>query len=169
MKITKNNSFFFDLNTKFEDRNQITQIGAVHAASGDKFNKYPKDKRAASSAVKAFIKWLKDVNDGKPVVLIGHNVFSFDQDVLVTVAGKNNIPISSGVVAGYADSLPAFKKNFDIKKYSMTELAKTLEIGRDSHDALKDAILLKKITMKALQIRKMTMNAFLEDAFRSNE
>ena len=90
-KITENNCVFFDLNTEKEDRKKITQIGAIHAASDNEFDQHIDDKCSASSAVRAFIKWLKEVNNGKPVVLIAHNCISFDKSVLESVASENKI------------------------------------------------------------------------------
>ena len=169
MKITKSNSVFFDLNTKFEDRNHITQIGAVHAASGKKFEKANIKKESQASAIKSFIKWIKRVNNKDPVVLIAHNGLSFDKTVLETVASENGVHKLKNVVAGYADTMVPFRKKFGLKKCSMDDLARAFGKRRDSHDALEDAMLLKKITMEARQVGKVSMNEFFKDAFCSNE
>ena len=124
MKITKSNSVFFDLNTKFTDRNHITQIGAVHAASGEIFEKAKIKKESQASAIKSFIKWIKRVNNKDPVVLIAHNGLSFDKTVLETVASENGVHKLKNVVAGYADTMLPFRKKFGLEKCSMNDLAK---------------------------------------------
>ena len=167
MKITKSNSVFFDLNTEFEDRNHITQIGAVHAASGKQFEKAKIKKESQASAIRAFIKWIKCVNNEDPVVLIAHNGLSFDRSVLETVASKNKIQDLKNVVAGYADTMVPFRKEFGFRPCKMKNLAKACGKIQD-HGALADATLLKTITLEALEGRNLTLKDFFQDSYRSN-
>ncbi len=39
-KMTKQNTVFYDINTKFKNRNNLTQIGAVHAGSGQTYSEF---------------------------------------------------------------------------------------------------------------------------------
>ena len=134
--MTKQNTVFFDVNTKFKNRNSLTQIGAVHAASGKSFNRHLKPGASTAAGIKDFKTFLKKVNKGKPVTLVGHNAHKFDKKVLETAAKKNRVRIQPKIVQGYCDTLPAMKKNLNLKKNSMDNLAKTFSEPRKTHDAL---------------------------------
>jgi hypothetical protein len=148
------------------DRYVITQIGAVHAGSANCFNESPNSKTSIGTVLVNFFKWLKTVNNGDPVVLVAHNAKRFDMQVLETVTQQgpdfkvllqhHRKSIPAGVVAGYCDSLIAFRKNFPLlEEYSMGSLAKHFEVPRRSHDALEDSKLLKKLVQTALQGKQM--------------
>jgi DNA polymerase III epsilon subunit-like protein len=162
MRVTKQNTVYFDLNTLFDDRFNITQIGAVHAASGNSFNERTNSENIGKR-LKKFVTWLKKVNDGKPVVLIGHNAFGFDAEVLEKVAKNNEVKIPARLVAGYEDSLQAFRSNYNYKKNDLTSLAKQFGLTRPTHDALQDSKLLKKLVNKALEDTGMNINQFFTE------
>jgi DNA polymerase III epsilon subunit-like protein len=78
---------------------------------------------------------------------------------------KNSIP--TNVVAGYCDSQVAFKNNYpQLGEWTMDSLANRFGFQRHSHDALEDAILLKKLVQSALQGKKM--KTFFKDCFDEN-
>jgi hypothetical protein len=164
MRITKQNSVYFDLNTSFDDRFNITQIGAVHAPlrKPKSFNEKTNSKNI-KKRLKKFVTWLKKVNHGKPVVLIGHNAFGFDAKILETVAKKKKVEIPPRLIAGYEDSLQAFKSHYDYTKNDLTSLAKQFGLTRPTHDALQDSKLLKKLVNKALEDTGMNINQFFTE------
>jgi DNA polymerase III epsilon subunit-like protein len=162
MRITKQNSVYFDLNTEFENRYDITQIGAVHAASGESFDERTNSENIGKR-LKKFVTWLKKVNHGKPVMLIGHNAFGFDAKVLETVAEYHEVKIPPRLIAGYEDSLQAFRSHYNYKKNDLTSLAKQFGLTRPTHDALQDSKLLKKLVNKALEDTGMNINQFFTE------
>ena len=162
MRITKQNSVYFDLNTEFENRYDITQIGAVHAASGESFDERTNSENIGKR-LKKFVTWLKKVNHGKPVMLIGHNAFGFDAKVLETVAEYHEVKIPPRLIAGYEDSLQAFRSHYNYTKNDLTSLAKQFGLTRPTHDALQDSKLLKKLVNKALEDTGMNINQFFTE------
>ena len=181
-RITQINSVYFDLNTLFDDRYAITQIGAVHAGSERQFdlkiklakNNTPNIYKTLKGALKDFFKWLQELKnltkeDG--LFLIAHNAFACDKLVLEGAAGQNGVSIPDGLVHGYIDSLHAFRNHFNIEgaqpeNFKLNKLAKYFGEGRQTHDALDDSLLLKKITLKARNEKKMRMNNFFKDYLR---
>jgi DNA polymerase III epsilon subunit-like protein len=125
--------------------------------------------KISKKKLKKFLNWLKTVNDGDPVVLIGHNSFSFDVEVLETVASTHGIEIPTRVVAGYSDSCLAFRKNYNLEKNDLDSLAKHFGQPRITHDALEDSNLIKMLVSIALEEKSMTINQFFDDAFKQND
>ena len=169
MKITKKNTVFFHVHTKYHNRNAPTQLGAVHAGSDKSFSCKLKPGRTTTNGLKSFKTFLKSVNGGKPVVLAGHNAHRFDKQVLEIAAKKTRVLFPPSLVKGYCDTLPAIKKNCNLKKNSMDDLAKTFSEKRKRHDAMKDSELLKKVTAKAqLKSGKKTMSVFFNGSCKPN-
>ena len=169
MKITKKNTVFFHVHTKYRERNAPTQLGAVHAGSEKSFSFIFKHGRGISTGLKSFLAFLRSVNGGKPVVLAGHNAHRFDKQVLEIAAKKTRVRIPPSLVKAYCDTLPAIKKNCKLKKNTLDDLAKTFSERRMRHDALKDSEMLKRVTAKAQIISGMkTMSFFFNGSCKPN-
>jgi DNA polymerase III epsilon subunit-like protein len=173
MQITKLNSIYFDINNKGpgvgNDRYRITQIGAVHAKTKQCFNKKIKFIYETPDVLESFLKWIKKVTGGRPAVLIGHNAFSFDANILKGAAEIHGVELPTRRVAGYADSLHAFRCNSFNKNNDLTSLAKVFGMPRKTHDALEDSKLLKNIVTSALKKTGKNLNQFFKGAFDPNE
>ena len=168
IRIFKKNTIYFDINTSRKDPSKITQLGAVHAVSGQFFDEKIRFKTEAGKLLKSFFTWIREVNDGDPVVLIGHNAKAFDKNVFETVARKNKIKIPTRLIDGYSDSLIAFRENFKFENYDLDSLAKRFNQPPQTHDALDDSKLVKKLVGIALKRKRMKMDQFFGKAFRPN-
>ena len=169
MKITKKNTVFFHVHTKYRNRNYPTQIGAVHAGSDKSFSCKLKPGITTARGLESFKTFLKKVNGGKPVMLAGHNVHRFDKQVLEIASKTTKVRIPPSLVKGYCDTLTAIKNNCKMKSYSMEDLAKTFSEKKKRHDSLHDSELLKKVTAKAqLKSGKTTMSTFFNGSYKPN-
>lgn len=116
------------------------------------------------TALRSFSDWLAAFK--KPVILVFHNGFSFDCNVLARYFLKFNITIPANVLK-VADSLLSFRKNIkttDIEDHKLTTLSKYFKVEHALvHDALSDSLALKNICEAFIDDRKITLRNFLKD------
>jgi hypothetical protein len=171
MKITKKNTVFFHVHTRYRDRKYPTQLGAVHAGSDKSFGCKLKPGITNVRGLESFKAFLKKVNGGKPVVLAAHNCHKFDRQVLEIAATTSKIRIPPSLVKGYCDALTAMKKSCKTKTktYTMEDLAKTFSERKKRHDAVHDSELLKRLTEKVMiKSGKKTISEFFDGAYKPN-
>ena len=180
MPITEANCVYFDINTtgKKGERYKITQIGAVNAGSDECFDQKPDEETSIATVLENFFEWLQSLKEG-PVYLVAHNARRFDKEVLEGAAERETvlslfarnyrIPIPTKVVAGYFDSLDAFRKHFkkELQAFSMDDLARYFGQARLGHDALRDSQLLKKLVRLGLAEKRLRMQTFFNSESKS--
>ncbi|CAG2201766.1 unnamed protein product [Mytilus edulis] len=168
---------YFDVETTGLGRDShIIQLSAVNSQN-TKFNRYIKPARpilpqasevtglkfqngkmyhddkevqsiGISNALKAFILFLKDINN---TVLVGHNSKIFDVPILITALEKNGLLNNfMSSVKGFIDTLPLFKECIPNQpSYSQPKIYNTL-FGElySAHDSMEDVVALRRLFEK---------------------
>ena len=112
------------------------------------------------SALDRFIKYLEKCRKDSPVILVGHNIESYDCKVLLhALQNCGKCSDFQRNVTGFLDTYKLFKKCFpNMKSYKQEELVKAL-IGESymAHCALHDVVALQKL-MKSANLEQTDMN-----------
>ena len=96
-------------------------------------------------ALEEFSNWLESLND--EIVLIGHNIKSFDTKHFLRTVKINKMGLDFGMIVGYIDTLPLFKQLFPLEQsHKQTAIFKRVIGGEhNAHNALDDVKALAQI------------------------
>lgn len=123
--------------------------------------------KSPRAALTDFVKWIEQLQ--QPVMLIFHNGFNFDCNVLVKhlVDLKINIPPNLTKVG---DTLPYFRAHLKaplVADHKLSTLAKHFNISQDkAHDALADSITLKQICEKHVENKDSKIESIFQHSVR---
>ena len=186
---------FTDIETESLKAKTLLQIAAV-TSEGQQFNNFvnPKIKLSESctnfsgfyfynnelyrsglrlrsfpiqKALQNFTNWISSFN--KPVVLVFHNGFTFDCEVLARFLIRFNIPIPANLIT-VADTLPYVRihlKSPEITDHKLTTLARYFSIHYElAHDALSDSLTLKSVSDKLITLHNTTFREIFKESCR---
>ena len=131
----------------------------------------PVDSHTLADTCQNFVAWLRSQCD-KPAILVAHNCFNFDMRVTINqFLLCEQLPSLSDVVAGFADTLPAFRQSLPGRKsYSQPSLvADLLDMTYEAHDAKSDVRALQNLVEGKLSISGLLKySASMESAVHVN-
>ena len=118
-------------------------------------------------ALQNFMNFLSKFN--RPIVLVFHNGFTFDCEVLARFFTLFDIQISPNLRT-VADTLPYVRihlKATNVENHKLTTLAKYFDIFYEhAHDALSDSLTLKSVSEKLIYIHDTTFREIFKESCR---
>ncbi len=128
----------------------ITELTGISISDGQMYQHGQKvDSVTISKCLSDFVSWLKSLNN--PIILVGHNCKTFDAYRLLKqfqLHGTEQLAFFEGIVHGFADSLPLFRKMLEgvCPNFKQTTIVQHI-LGNDfhyvAHDAKEDAVALE--------------------------
>jgi DNA polymerase III alpha subunit (gram-positive type) len=145
---TKFSGFVYDSNTLYRD--------------GLRLQSFP-----IQQALQSFMNFLSKFN--RPVILVFHNGFTFDCEVLARFFTYFNIQISPNILT-VADTLPYVRihlKAPTVKDHKLTTLAEHFNIHyAHAHDALSDSLTLRSVTDKLVSTNNTNYREIFKESCR---
>ncbi len=121
-----------------------------------------KDSSPFGVVAERFLSWLECQREGKPVILIAHNNFGYDEIIFKRQCLESRIDLPSWVQFG--DSLPVFRSCFASKTHKRNTLAALAErfsvAGEQSHRALSDVDMLIQVVERCPDKTKFMQKLF---------